>query len=437
MKKNAYVLFGGIGSGKTTLANSLEMRDKVLVIGTDRLIYEKDLKARDNIKFDTYEERNRGIAESTNPNVVFDEMVKPSSLEPIINAGYTITALHLNISDNVRKSRFQQRIFYQTDILEKLSEIVGIDLLAYDRESRRVLWRDKAFYDRIPWKRRDEFDRLLKEMYYSGGTFLTNRKPAPLDYTGIDYVVELNDNDQLGEVVLSKLQTKKIPYKRYHNERRGKSIELCIWDIGNVLYDYSLSPFFELARKMSRSPDDVENALKEFSFNSYMRGEISFSILCKQFCHAFNVPYSISLEAEIESAFRKGIGKSHDVSRKVILQFKAKGIKNAILSNALPILEEDGDYHDLFPKEVMFYSFRTGYLKPEEKAYTAVLSSLGVLPEDTLFIDDKARNVLAAIKLGITGIVFSPTTFEEDVYYQLRYTSDECASAAAKLGGDI
>ena len=54
----------------------------------------------------------------------------------------------------------------------------------------------------------------------------------------------------------------------------------------------------------------------------------------------------------------------------------------------------------------VFTSGHVGKRKPDLEFYRHVLQKINMAPEETLFLDDKVENVLAARSLGITGIVF-------------------------------
>jgi FMN phosphatase YigB (HAD superfamily) len=63
------------------------------------------------------------------------------------------------------------------------------------------------------------------------------------------------------------------------------------------------------------------------------------------------------------------------------------------------------DNHDLL--DGIFASFQAGMRKPETGFYHHVLSTMGLIDkESTIFVDDKAVNVIEARSLGLTGIVF-------------------------------
>ncbi|WP_027251324.1 HAD family hydrolase [Photobacterium halotolerans] len=56
-------------------------------------------------------------------------------------------------------------------------------------------------------------------------------------------------------------------------------------------------------------------------------------------------------------------------------------------------------------------------MKPEPEIFQSLMLKYSLSPDDTYFIDDNEDNVLAARKLGITAIRFSPTP---DCYQQIR-----------------
>lgn len=57
------------------------------------------------------------------------------------------------------------------------------------------------------------------------------------------------------------------------------------------------------------------------------------------------------------------------------------------------------------------YSFEVGSTKPNKKNYETLLSKYQLIPEETIFIDDRLENVKAADNCGIHGIQF--TTLED------------------------
>jgi putative hydrolase of the HAD superfamily len=55
--------------------------------------------------------------------------------------------------------------------------------------------------------------------------------------------------------------------------------------------------------------------------------------------------------------------------------------------------------------DVVVYSSDVGHDKPSPQIYDAALSALGVVATDAHYFDDLARNVDAAVGLGMTGTI--------------------------------
>lgn len=71
--------------------------------------------------------------------------------------------------------------------------------------------------------------------------------------------------------------------------------------------------------------------------------------------------------------------------------------------------------HSLFTKEqvalfnVVSLSYKTGFVKPDERAYTSTANSLGVPIEECVLIDDSERNCTAAREVGMQAVWFQNT----------------------------
>jgi putative hydrolase of the HAD superfamily len=86
-----------------------------------------------------------------------------------------------------------------------------------------------------------------------------------------------------------------------------------------------------------------------------------------------------------------------------------KGIKILILSNNFI---ERVDYYEQnfnFLKEVIdrvYYSWQTGFIKPDIRAYQKILSDYNLKPEECLYFDDSKGNIEVANQLGIKSFIF-------------------------------
>lgn len=88
--------------------------------------------------------------------------------------------------------------------------------------------------------------------------------------------------------------------------------------------------------------------------------------------------------------------------------FKKKGFHLYYLSNisreALNLLKSR-DFWPLFEGGVA--SCNVGVSKPELEIYKNLLDSYGLVPQETIFIDDRKENASSAFLAGITGIHFT------------------------------
>jgi putative hydrolase of the HAD superfamily len=88
---------------------------------------------------------------------------------------------------------------------------------------------------------------------------------------------------------------------------------------------------------------------------------------------------------------------------------KQKGLLTGILSNmgdtVLEVLLATHSWISNFDVHVWSYQLRLA--KPDPAIYRHLLEKLGTQPGETLFLDDKLENIIAARELGIQAIQFS------------------------------
>lgn len=90
-------------------------------------------------------------------------------------------------------------------------------------------------------------------------------------------------------------------------------------------------------------------------------------------------------------------------------ELKAKGVRLFILSNNLRERSAYYDTHFPFLRELFekqYYSWQTGFIKPDMRCFETVLAENNLKPEECLFFDDSEKNVAVANSLGIENYVF-------------------------------
>jgi putative hydrolase of the HAD superfamily len=89
-------------------------------------------------------------------------------------------------------------------------------------------------------------------------------------------------------------------------------------------------------------------------------------------------------------------------------ELKEKGIKIFILSNNF---KERAEYYGHYPwmHEVVdkaYFSWQTGFVKPNKKAWELILSENNLEPEECLYFDDQEKNIKASEQVGIKAFTF-------------------------------
>ena len=84
-------------------------------------------------------------------------------------------------------------------------------------------------------------------------------------------------------------------------------IKYCIWDVGNVIYNYTLEPVHDWCERRTADRETFLRHKGKFSYNNYMKGLVPYAELCRQLCDFYAVPYHKDYAIELNRAFRAGI----------------------------------------------------------------------------------------------------------------------------------
>ena len=180
-----------------------------------------------------------------------------------------------------------------------------------------------------------------------------------------------------------------------------------IFDIGNVLTDFRWREFLadkgfdetmvaRIARASVLTPlwDEVD------------RGVWETDKLLREF---------VRMDPEIEPEIRMAFGDVHGMVTKRdyaipwIQRLKDQGYRVYYLSNfSAKAYEDCRDALDFMPfMDGGILSYREKVVKPDAEIYRLLLSRYSMKAEESVFIDDTAKNVEAAEALGIHGICFA------------------------------
>lgn len=181
-------------------------------------------------------------------------------------------------------------------------------------------------------------------------------------------------------------------------------IKNIIFDLGNVLIKYSPENFLEKNVEKKGHKKFIETIFKSKEWLELDKGTLSYENAIEKFAEI------IPEEREnIEKLFKNNIMDCLipiEENIQILKKLKEKGYDLFILSNfhkpAFEQVQNDWEFFNEFDGGVI--SCYCHLLKPNQRIYELLLAKYGLIPEETLFIDDAKINVEEAEKIGITGI---------------------------------
>lgn len=183
-------------------------------------------------------------------------------------------------------------------------------------------------------------------------------------------------------------------------------IKNIVFDIGNVLAGFNWREFYKSFGFTDEIFEKLADAtVKSSLWNEMDRGKMSDDELLNGF-----IANDPSIEVEIRQVFSniKGMILRYDYAVPWIKELKHRGYGVYVISNfaqkaynecieALDFLEEtDG----------AILSYRVKLIKPAPEIYQLLCSQYSLKAQECVFIDDMEKNVEAARKEGMKGIVF-------------------------------
>ncbi|UYI77852.1 MAG: HAD family phosphatase [Fusobacterium varium] len=181
-------------------------------------------------------------------------------------------------------------------------------------------------------------------------------------------------------------------------------IKNIIFDLGNVLIKYSPESFLEKNVKKERQEKFIATVFKSKEWLELDRGTLSYEDAIEKFAEI------ISEDREnLEKLFKNNIMDCLapiEENIEILKKLKKKGYNLFVLSNfhrpAFEQVQKEWEFFDEFDGGVI--SCYCHLLKPNQRIYELLLARYGLIPEETLFIDDTKINVEKAEKIGMGGI---------------------------------
>lgn len=183
-------------------------------------------------------------------------------------------------------------------------------------------------------------------------------------------------------------------------------IRTIIFDVGGVLlHEVDRTPRERAAHKLGITYDALTTAVFNHPLGHRATiGEITTPQIWQAIGTSFNL--SPAETTALEQEFFAG----NRIDATLVDHARAlRGTyQTAILSNAWDDLRDviHHKWHIADAFDEIIVSAEVGYAKPDPQIYTLTLRTLGVKPEEAVFIDDLELNILAARQVGMYGIVY-------------------------------
>jgi len=176
-----------------------------------------------------------------------------------------------------------------------------------------------------------------------------------------------------------------------------------IFDLGNVLIEYDHLGMLTAVGQLTQTPDHPLDAPPDL-IEQFVTGKVD-----GRFFHQTLVNHGI-LNADYDTfvtAFNSTMGRDEAAIAYATSLLDSATLKVGIISNTNPI--HVGWLRRHVPELAQFHSLilssDVGLQKPDAAIYRLALDQLGVQPQQALFIDDFAPNIVGAEAVGIHAIL--------------------------------
>lgn len=197
--------------------------------------------------------------------------------------------------------------------------------------------------------------------------------------------------------------------------------KLIIFDLGKVVFDVSFERVFVKWAGFSGKPVDLirENFRFNETYEKFEKADLSQFEFRKEIMEMIGISIS---EKDFDLAwtdlYLDVYPGMNELLKKLSIQYKLVALTNTNSIHATVWKQKYKETLKYFDK--VFSSHEMRRRKPEKEAYEKVLDHFGVEASESIFLDDNADNVAAALNCGISAIhVLSPEQMIRDLYSRL------------------
>ena len=181
-------------------------------------------------------------------------------------------------------------------------------------------------------------------------------------------------------------------------------IKSIVFDWGGVLIDRPTPGLLHyFAEYFNTTEIKFNNTHKKYE-DSFQKGILPEDSYWEKMCT--DLKKSKPVEKSLWKQAFKSVYQEKKTVFNLVSVLKKNGYKTGFLSNTeTPLMEFFLEQkYDMF--EVLVFSCKEGFRKPEKEIYEITLHRLKTRPDEMLFIDDRIENIYAAVSLGIHAILF-------------------------------
>jgi putative hydrolase of the HAD superfamily len=183
-----------------------------------------------------------------------------------------------------------------------------------------------------------------------------------------------------------------------------KNINTIFFDWGGVLIDSPDEKFFKYLSDYFKLPEkEVEWALRKI-WNKISKGKMDNKKIFEELEQKSSTSASQDLWYE---AMKYAINNRREMFDLIEI-LKSRNFKIGIISDTEPGTAKyfrEKYNQNLFEKTI--FSCEVGVVKPNPEIYKIALNKINSRAKESLFIDDKEKNISGAMKVGMNGILFN------------------------------
>lgn len=184
-------------------------------------------------------------------------------------------------------------------------------------------------------------------------------------------------------------------------------INTIIFDIGNVLITWDPKNLYKKLISDEEELDWFCSHVVTLDWHTHHDAGLSMQEGIKNLTAKF--PDYANEIAAFDTRWAETIGNPINGMLELMQHFSAQNIPMFAITNysaeKYPEFERDYPFSSHF-RDVLV-SGREGIVKPAAEIYELAIERFGIIPEQTLFIDDRAENIHAAAEFGIQGHIFT------------------------------